>query len=131
MRLPRLLVYETDGRLAELLKETARNQRWALYKPRLASTCLRLLGRGGPAVVVLKVGRDAKNQEMQLLDQATWLFPDTAAVVVGDVDDPALAGLAWDLGASLVLPSVQVRDQLATVVVDLMDSAIGKYPAGQ
>jgi hypothetical protein len=131
MRLPQLLVYETDGRLAELLKEPARNQRWSLHKPRLPSTCLRLLGRGGPTVLVLKVGRDLKNQEMQLLDRATWLFPDTATVVVSDVDDPALAGLAWDLGASLVLLSGQVRDQLVAVVIDLMDFVIGKHPSGE
>jgi hypothetical protein len=120
MRFPQLLVYEGDGRLADLLKGTAEVQRWALHKPRLPSTCLRLLGRGGPSVLVLKVGRDLKNREMPLLEQVTWRFPDTATVVVSDLDNAALAGLAWDLGASLVLFPPQARDQLPEVVVGLM-----------
>jgi hypothetical protein len=126
MKLPQLLVYENDGKLADLLRETARARRWALRRPRLPSACLELLGRGGPGVLVLRVGRDLKNRELPLLEKVTWLFPDTAAVVISDIDNPALAGLAWDLGASLVLSSSQAREQLPEILAGLMESLSGK-----
>jgi hypothetical protein len=126
MRFPQLLVYENDGRLADLLRETARARRWALRRPRLPSTCLELLGRGGPSVLVLRVGRDLKNRELPLLEKVTWLFPDTATVVISDIDNPALTGLAWDLGASLVLSSPQAREQLADILAGLMESVTDK-----
>jgi hypothetical protein len=128
MRLPQLLIYDNDSRLAERLRDTAkaRHWRWALRRPRLPATCLKLLSRGGPSVLVVRLERDLKNREMPLLEKVTWLFPDTAAVVICDSDDPALTGLAWDLGASLVLSTAQAREQLADILAGLMESAINK-----
>ena len=60
MRHPQLLVYEGDGRLAELLRPTAKEHRWALREPRQLGECLGLL-RNGPGVLVLKVGRDGED----------------------------------------------------------------------
>jgi hypothetical protein len=120
MRSAQILVYESDGQLAELLREPARERAWWLREVRHPASCLRLL-RGGAGVLVLKIGRDL-TREMALLEQAAWLFPDTAAVVVGDGDNPALAGLAWDLGASYVLAPPQPRNHLAPVVAGLMGS---------
>ena len=132
MRFPQVLIYEGDGRLAALLRETLAlgqggdKRRWALRSPRLASSCLRLLRGAGPSVLVLKLGRDPKRHEMPLLEQVTWLYPDTATVVVSELDNPALAGLAWDLGARCVLFPPQTRDQLPGVVAGLMEAMMPK-----
>src|SRR5712692_984984 len=129
MRHPQLLVYETDGLLAGLLRPLARAKvnRWALREPRQAEACLRLLRRGGPSVVVLKVGRDLL-REFTLLERAYWLFPEAPRIVVGDVDDVALTNLAWDLGATYVLFSPEARTQLPGLVTSLFKTATAAQP---
>ena len=102
MRHPMLLIVEGDGRLAGQLRPVAEQHRWTLHEPRRPDSCLRLLRRGGPAVLVLKAGRDLE-RELGLLERAARLFPEVGTVLVGDVDHPALAGLAWDLGVDCVL----------------------------
>src|SRR5262245_40437328 len=125
MRYPQLLVYETDGRLAEALRELADERGWTLREPRRPESCLRLLRRGGPAVLTLKVGADPV-PALGLLERVAWLVPDTATVVVGEADDPRLAGLAWDLGANYVLFRPQPRELLPAVVAGLMGPAAGR-----
>jgi hypothetical protein len=120
MRFPQLVIYENDGRLKGMLEATAAANRWALRVPQMPATCLRLLRRGGPAVFVLRMGRDPQKHEVPLLEQVTWLCPDVACVVVSDLDNPALGALAWDLGARFVLFPPHPRDQLPDVVAGLM-----------
>jgi DNA-binding NtrC family response regulator len=125
MRYPQVLVYESDGRIAELLRREGKPRQWSLREPRRPESCVRLLRRGGPSVLVLKVGSDLL-QELSLLDRVTWLFPDTATVVIGDSDNAVLAGLAWDLGAAVVLFPPQPRYSLAEIVGRLLEpSAAG------
>ena len=119
MRLPQVVVYEKDGRLKLQLESLAEQLRWALREVRQPETCLRLLGRGGPAVLVVKAGRDVE-RELALLERAAWLYPDAPAVLVVDGDQPALAGLAWDLGAACVLSPPQPRERLPEIVSGLM-----------
>lgn len=120
MRYPQVLIYETDGRIAELLRREGKPRQWSLREPRRPEACLRLLRRGGPSVLLLKVGRDLV-QELTLLDRVSWLFPDTATVVIGDSDNPALAGLIWDLGAALVLFPPQPRYALIDIISRLLE----------
>ncbi|HEY7310966.1 MAG TPA: hypothetical protein VH643_16500 [Gemmataceae bacterium] len=54
MRHPQVLVYESDGRLADVLRPLAEKNKWLLREPRQLSACLRLLDRGGPGVLVLR-----------------------------------------------------------------------------
>jgi DNA-binding NtrC family response regulator len=119
MRLPQIVVYEKDGRLKLQLEALAEQRRWALREARQPETCLAHLSRGGPAVVVIKAGRDLE-RELALLERAVWLYPDAAAVLVGDGDQPHLAGLAWDLGAAYVLLPPQPRERLPEIVAGLM-----------
>jgi hypothetical protein len=118
---PQIIVYEWDGRLATLLRETAETHRWSLREPRQLGACLRLLRRGGPAVLVVRAGRNLE-QELSLLERVAWLFPQTAAVLVGDAEQAPLAGLAWDLGAAYVLMPPQPRERLPDIVAGLMGS---------
>jgi len=130
MRHPQLLVYERDGLLAHLLRRTGKAGQprkpsdWSLRQPRRPETCLRLLSRGGPSLLVLEVGHDLE-RELTLLERVTWLHPETATVVVGDTEDAALAGLAWDLGATYVLFPPLPRDQLLDVTDALMARLAG------
>jgi hypothetical protein len=120
MRYPQVLIYENDGRIAELLRREGKPRHWSLREPRRPEACLRLLQRGGPSVLVLKLGRDLL-QELTLLDRVSWLFPDTATVVIGDSGNPVLAGLAWDLGAAFVLFPPLPRYSLIEVIGQLLE----------
>jgi hypothetical protein len=125
MKLPRVVVYERNGRLAQLLAEPVQSRRWALREPRLVETCLRELCEGGPTVLVLQLTTKLE-QELSILERVHWLFPDVRMVVLGDVENEALANLAWDLGASYVqLPSLP-REQLPDIVIGLMASLVIK-----
>jgi hypothetical protein len=119
MRYPQILVYEGDGRLAALLRPLAEQHRWLLREPRQGRACLTLLQRGGPSVLVLKAGRSLE-RELALLERVSRLFPDTATVVVTDVEHARLAGLAWDLGAAYVLGPPHSREGLPDLVTGLM-----------
>ena len=121
MRYPQVLVYERDGLLASLLRAglESRAKKWVVREPRDPASCLRLLGRGGPAVVVVKLGRDLE-RELTLLERATHLHPDASAVLVGDAEHLALAGTGWDLGAAYVLLPPMSRESLPDIVVGLM-----------
>src|SRR5260370_1300708 len=101
MRYPQVLVYERDGRLAALVRAGLEQRRlkWARREPRDPSSCLRLLGRGGPAVVVVKLGGDLE-RELALVERLSHLHPDAGTVLVGDAEHVALAGTGWDLGAA-------------------------------
>ncbi len=102
MRLPQVVVYDYDGRLAALLRPLAERQVWALREPRQVGACLRLLPGGEPCVLVLRVARDLE-REFTLLHKSRLLAPEAACVVVIEADHPGLVGLAWDLGAAAVL----------------------------
>jgi hypothetical protein len=119
MHHPQILVYESDGKLAVLLRPLAEERKWVLREPRQVAPCLRLLRRGGPGVLVIKAGRDLE-RELTLLEQVAWMCPETATVLVGDAESAVLAGLAWDLGATYVLFPPQPRERLPEIVAGLM-----------
>src|SRR5712672_953446 len=122
MRHPQLVISETDGLLARRLSSVWEQHRWALREPRRSEDLLELLRQPGPSVLVLKVGRDLLS-ELSLLARVAISFPDVPVVVVGDAEDPALAGMAWDLGAKFVLFTPLPRDLLEPVVAGLMREA--------
>jgi hypothetical protein len=115
MRQRQVLVCESDGRLAQALRDCVQEHGWRLTEVRHPRVCLGLLPQGGDSVFVLRAGRDL-HREMKLLEEITWLFPQTASVVVCDADNPTLVQLAWDLGARFVLHPPQVAELLADVV---------------
>lgn len=123
MRQRQVVVYESDGLLAAALHERARAQAWNLREVRHLRVCLGLLPQGEGSVLVLRIGRDLV-REMTLLEEAAALFPETAAVVVCDADNPAVLQLAWDLGARFVLTPSHVRDELADVVEGLLGGVV-------
>jgi DNA-binding NarL/FixJ family response regulator len=131
MRYPQVLVYDGDGRMTEMvrhLRGADKRCRFALREPRSSEACLRLLKHGAPSVLVLRTGMDLV-REMTLLERVSWLHPETAVIAVGDAENPALAELAWDLGASCVLLPPLPRDWLTEIVESylLRPAALGKH----
>jgi hypothetical protein len=123
MRFPQLIVYESDGRLAALLRDLVAASRWSLREARQTDECLRLLASPtGPAVLVVRIGRDLE-QEMALIEEVGYGYPGAAAVVVGDPEHGRLVGMAWDLGAAYVHVPPSPREDLVAVVAGLMNVA--------
>jgi hypothetical protein len=118
MHHPQVIVWEADGRLAAQLRPLAEERRWVLREPRQAVAVLRLLRRG-PAVVVLKPGRDLE-REFALVERVAWVFPEAAVVLVADSEYTRLAALAWDLGAAFVLAPPLPCERLPEIVAALM-----------
>jgi ferredoxin len=117
VRHPQLLVYQGDARLVALLEPAAEAARWWLRKPGDLAECLEVLPRGGPSVLVIRLGRDLEG-ELVVLERVCRLFPDAAAVVVGEADQAPLAGLARDLGARFTLFPPVSLELLPGVVSD-------------
>jgi hypothetical protein len=127
MRYRQIVVCEADGHLAAALQACAQSHGWRLREVRHPRVCLGLLPQHGESVFVLRLGRDLQ-REITLLEQVTWLFPETATVVVCEADNPALVQLVWDLGAQFVLYPPQVREMLADVVAGFLPSDAVQSP---
>jgi DNA-binding NarL/FixJ family response regulator len=121
MQQAQILAYGADGALAARLDELARSQGLWLRAVQHVRACRSLLRQGGPAVLVVVLGRDLV-QELTLLHEVSLAFPETAAVVIGDTDHPALAALAWDLGARCVLQPPQPVELLPEIVMRLLSA---------
>ena len=119
MRQRQVLVCESDGRLAQVLRAPVEAHGWLVKEIRHPRVCLGLLPQGGDSVFVLRLGRDMLG-EMTLVQQIAMLFPETAVIVVCDADNPAVVGLAWDLGAKFVLHPPQIRELLPDVVAGFL-----------
>jgi len=121
MKHAQVLVYEADGKLTAALRELSQRRGFRLRDLRHASACLGCLRRHGQGVFVLRLGRDLE-KELTLLQRVCSYFPDATAIVVGDAANPALAALAWDLGASYVLFPPQPPELLPQLVENLLPS---------
>jgi DNA-binding NarL/FixJ family response regulator len=101
MQQTQILTYGVDGVLGERLRELAQTRRVWLRETSQLAACRNLL-HALPGVFVLGLGRDLEN-ELALLELAHAALPGTAIIVIGEADNPALAGLAWELGATFAI----------------------------
>ena len=131
MHHPQIVVVERESRLALLLRPLAEAERWLLREPRQDDVAWRLLQQPGPTVLVVRPGQPPE-RDLALIERVSRQCPDVATVAVGEVDDPpAVAGLAWDVGADFALYPPLSRDLLADVVAGLMRRTIDRvFPAG-
>ncbi len=102
MQQTQVLTFGIAGVLAEQLREQAQRQRFWLRETSQLSACRNLLISSLPGVLILVLGR-AVEQELALLEEVHACVPGTRVIAVGETDNPALAGLAWELGAAFVL----------------------------
>ncbi len=127
MHQAQLLAYGVDGRMADQFRDLAQSRGWWFRPLQQVKACFNLLRRGGPAVLVLKIGRDLE-RELTLLERIGWLFPETATIVIGDSDDLLLAGLVWDLGASCVMLPPASFELLAETVQGFLPAKTRPLP---
>jgi hypothetical protein len=131
MRYPQLIVCDRGRGLGLPLRELARQHEWIYRLRQQPSSCLRLLRPGYPTVLVLRLGTcltdRSLERELRLLEWVARLDSDTRAVVINETESPALAALAWDLGAAYVLSAVPARGQLEDLVGGLMKSAVDSH----
>jgi DNA-binding NarL/FixJ family response regulator len=123
MRYPQIILFEADAAIAQCLEPVAQDRRWLLRQPRQAPACIGLLRGGGPAVLVIKIGRHLI-RELTFLNQVHEYYADAPVVVVSDSEDYLLLRLAMELGASFVLMPPQSRQDLSEIVAKLMEASI-------
>jgi DNA-binding NarL/FixJ family response regulator len=119
MKQAQIISYGLEGPLAGRLQQMAQEHGLWLRELQHVSACRNLLRREGPAVLLLMLGRDVI-AELSLAEEVGRASPETAVVVVGDADNPALAALAWDLGARCVLQPPQPVELLPEIVLRLL-----------
>ena len=102
MRQAQIVTYGIDGVVADRLRELAEVRRIWLRETNHVPACRSLVQSAAPPVLVLVLGRDIE-RELALLEEIHATMPATAIIAIGEADNPALAGLAWDLGATFVL----------------------------
>ncbi|MBL8792563.1 MAG: hypothetical protein JNM56_01530 [Planctomycetia bacterium] len=126
MKHPQVLVVERNGRLAQLLRVPCQERGWALREPRQVEHCLELLRADCPAALVVRLGGKLE-QELGLLERVHWQQPRVRLVAVGEVENPLLAELAWDLGASYVHFPPLPMELLTATVLRLLECAISEF----
>ena len=119
MQQTQILTYGIDGILAERLRELAQTRRCWLRETSQHAACQNLLQTAAPNVFVLALGRDLA-RELALLELAHMCVPGTATIAVGETDHPALAGLAWELGATFALFPPTPLERITELVSQLL-----------
>lgn len=102
MRQTQIVTYGMEAGLLEGLREFAQARRIWLRETSQLAACQSLISSTAPPLFILMLGKDLE-RELALLEQVRATLPETKVIVVGDADNPALAGLAWELGAAYVL----------------------------
>jgi len=114
-----VVTYGIDGVLAERLRELAQAQRFWLRETSQFSACCSLIVSTAPSVFVVVLGKDLE-RELALVEQVYACLPSTRTIVVGETDNPALAGLAWELGATYALFPPTPVEMIADLIVRLL-----------
>jgi len=102
MQQTQVLTYGVPDALGERLREFAEGRRVWLRETKQLAACRNLLQASPPSVFVMVLGGDLE-KELTLLELVHASLPGTASIVIGEADNPALAGLAWELGATYAL----------------------------
>jgi DNA-binding NtrC family response regulator len=117
-----IIAYGIGEPLTAPLRAMAHDHGFSLRVVQHVEACQSLLTHGGPDVFVLVVGKDLV-EELTLLQKIGQVSPEVATMVVGETSNPALAALAWDLGARCVLQPPQPLELLPEVVLRLLTLA--------
>ena len=121
MKRPRIIVVESDGRLAAQLQSLADERNWSLRECKRAERSIRWLERGGKTVVVFRLG-ETPTAELGLLARIKDL-PGVRTIAVGTAENvDVISALAWDLGADFALFPPMSMELLPKMVAGLMDS---------
>ncbi len=123
MQQTQVVTYGIGGALAESLRELAQQHRFWLRETSQLSACQNVTASSAPRILILRLGNHLE-RELALLEQIHACLPQTAIIAIGDADNPVLAGLVWDLGATLSLfPPTPVEIILEVIVGILKEGA--------
>ena len=129
MKHPQVVVYESDGWLADQVRRLAADHAWLVRESRHSDACLRLLEDSRPAVLLLRLERELLDG-LTLLGQVTERAPDCPVVLVSDVkmegaeQRAQLSALAFDLGARYVLFPPLQQPVIEDLVAGLMGATV-------
>ena len=111
MRSAELLVYGIEGKAADRLQSFAQDQGLWFRPITGLKPLLSLLRKGSRGTLVVRVGRDLR-EELDMVRRAADGFPELKIVVLSDADQPHLEGLAYDLGATCAVFPPQGNEEL-------------------
>lgn len=120
MRQTQIVTYGLPDPLAALLRELAQERRIWLRETSQLSACRNLVQTAAPPILVMVLGRDLE-RELALIEQVHASMPETAIVAIGEADNPTLAGLAWDLGATFVHFPPMAAEALREAIVKFLE----------
>src|SRR5687768_10543813 len=129
MKLPQVVVYESDGELAGQVRRLAAENAWLIRESRQPDACLQLLAEVRPSVLLLKLERELLDG-ITLLGRVAERAPDCPVVLVSDVkmegakQRAQLSALAMDLGARYVLFPPLQTPVIEDLVAGLMAAAV-------
>ena len=119
MQQAQILAYGVDEPLAGRLQKLGHDEGIWVRAVQQLRACRDLLRDAGPAVLIVMLGKDVA-EELALVEEVGRVWPDTAVIVISDTDNPALAALAWDLGARCVLQPPLSIELLPPIVVKFL-----------
>ncbi len=129
MKLPQIVLYESDGALAGQVRRLAGENSWLVRESRDPDACVKLLADSRPTILLLKLEREL-HDGLALLTRVSERAPDCATIVVSDVkmegaeQRAQLSALAFDLGARyLLFPPLQ-QPVIEDLVSGLMAATI-------
>ena len=129
MKLPQVVVYETDGFLAGQLRRLVDEHSWLLRESRDPDACVKLLSDARPSALLLKLERELLDG-LTLLSRVAEHAPDCPVIIVSDVkmegaeQRAQLSALAFDLGARYVLFPPLQQPVIEDLVSGLLNAAI-------
>jgi chemotaxis response regulator CheB len=129
MKLPQVVVYESEGTLAGQVRRLAGENSWLVRESRDPDACVKLLADSRPSVLLLNLERDL-HDGLSLLGWVAERAPDCPVIVVSDVkmegaeQRAQLSALAFDLGARYVLFPPLQQPVIEDLVAGLMSATI-------
>jgi chemotaxis response regulator CheB len=129
MKHPQVVVFESDGWLADQVRRLAAENAWLVRESRHPEACLKLLEDARPVVLLLRLERELLDG-LTLLSQVTERAPDCPVVLVSDVkmegaeQRAQLSALAFDLGARYVLVPPLQQPVIEDLVAGLLGATI-------
>jgi chemotaxis response regulator CheB len=129
MKLPQVVIYETDGFLAGQVRRLAGEHSWLVRESRDPDACVKLLIESRPSVLLLKLEREMLDG-LTLLGRVVEQAPDCPVIVVSDVKlegaehRAQLSALAFDLGARYVLFPPLQQPVIEDLVSGLLSATI-------
>jgi DNA-binding NtrC family response regulator len=134
MKYPQIVVYESDGSLAQMVRRLAADHQWLVRESRQPDACVNLLSESRPALLLLKLDRDM-HEGMTLLSRVAERSPDCPVILISDAklegaeQRGQLSALAFDLGARYVLFPPLQQPVIEDLVSGLLTATIRKLVA--